>query len=99
VIVRAKHASPPAITVTNRSELILSEDVFPENDNDSAANQAYDRKIAKIQDCLKTLAADFESLKLELRQSARRLIEARQAKIKKDDDFDKGMGIPRRTIA
>lgn len=53
--------------------------------------------IAHIVSYLVTLASDCEKLKQELRQTAVRLIEARQARIRKDEEFEKGMGIPRRS--
>ena len=90
------HLSPPLGRVTDKSEVALSEEFRGDIFNAQTATQAYEQMVAKIRDYLKTLASDCEQLKQDLRQTARRLIEARQAQIRRDDDFDKGMRIPRR---
>jgi len=91
------HISPPSGSVISKTELSLSEEFRTEDDNAQAAKHAFDRRIEKIRYHLTTLTSDCETLKKHLCQTARRLIEARQAEIRKDEEFGKAMGIPRRS--
>jgi hypothetical protein len=89
--------SIPFGSLSSRDELTLAEEFTTQNDNAQTAKQAFDQRILKIKQYLGTLTSDCDSLKKELRQTSRRLIEARRAKIKKEEEFANAMGIPRRS--